>query len=82
MKMTFDYFDHDLHKQISPVCVGQIVDVYYVVTKSVWEFPKHRFFEYETKDEPWCRQLGIGKEIVQERTVVIPNARIVVSVLG
>jgi hypothetical protein len=29
----------------------------------VWEFPKERFFEYEPKDESWCRLLGIGKEV-------------------
>lgn len=28
----------------------------------VWVFPKDRFVEYEPKDEPWCRALGIGHE--------------------
>lgn len=28
-----------------------------------WIFPKERFFEYEAKDEKWCRLLGIGHEV-------------------
>lgn len=29
----------------------------------IWQFPKHRFVEYEPKDEWWCRKYGFGKEI-------------------
>src|SRR4051794_28173317 len=34
------------------------VSEYAVVTP--WVFPKHRFFEWEAKDEESCRALGIG----------------------
>jgi len=27
-----------------------------------WVFPKHRFFEWEPKDERACRALGIGHD--------------------
>jgi hypothetical protein len=27
---------------------------------SEWIFPQHRFFEWEPKDEPFCRKYGIG----------------------
>ena len=27
-----------------------------------WQFPTHRFFEWEPKDEKFCRKFGIGHE--------------------
>jgi hypothetical protein len=27
-----------------------------------WRFPKHRFFEWESKDEEFCRKYDIGYE--------------------
>ncbi len=37
-----------------PVIVSQFALTY------VWVFPKHRFFEWEPADEPFCRKFGIG----------------------
>ena len=30
-------------------------------TTGKWLFPKHRFFEWEPKDEAFCRKYGIGR---------------------
>lgn len=38
------------------------VDVSQYAMSRRWVFPKHPFFEYEAKDEEWCRKLGIGHE--------------------
>lgn len=39
-----------------------------------WQFPQHRFVEYEPSDEAWCRYCGIGKEVDVIETVTIPKA--------
>jgi hypothetical protein len=31
--------------------------------EKVWQFPDHRFVEYEPKDETWARPLGYGREV-------------------
>lgn len=41
-----------------PIIVDDIA-----LCETKWEFPKHRFVEYEPKDERACRALGIGQEV-------------------
>lgn len=35
-----------------------------------WEFPKERHWEYEPKDEEWCRKLGIGGMVQTDRPAI------------
>lgn len=42
-----------------------------ISTETEWIFPKHRFFEYEPKDEQSCRALGIGYERLKPKAFFI-----------
>ena len=35
-----------------------------------WVFPKHQFFEWEQKDERFCRKYGIGHEGPEEPCII------------
>lgn len=38
--------------------------------KTKWEYPKHRFVEYEKSDEPWLRYFGFMREIQTTEPVI------------
>lgn len=42
---------------------GMRVHVSELCMSKRWQFPKHRFIEYEQSDEWWCRKYGFGKEV-------------------
>ncbi len=48
-------------------------------TTKKWVFPKHRFFEWESKDEKVCRFLGIGYEESVEQVIHYPIGSIMVK---
>lgn len=43
-------------------------------SRPVWVFPKERFFEWEPKDEPFCRAYGVGHEEARQERLEFPAA--------
>ena len=50
--------------------------------RKVWKFPSCRFVQFDSRDESWCRRLGVGHESTEIVTTTIPRAVITHTVDG